>query len=979
MCRAWLLATCLLAVTGRPAAGQETPVLTGRIVVSQQVTVAGRLVREPGVLDLIETRPGAPLDPALVRETIAHLAGLGRYEDVVVHADEAPGGVAVRYELMPLRRIERLEFRGDVGVSERLLRDQVFERVGEAPGFARVPEIVRVLERVYRDNGYLEPSLEPRVDPGAAGDSSSTLVVDVATGPRVQYASILVEGNAPMPLAQVAAELGLERGDFYRRPDVEAELEELIGDLREKGYYEARADHMLTPSPDNRTATLTVDVDAGPHVTILFEGYQLPSRLRRELVPIEREGSLDEDLLEDSALRIEAHLREQGYRDADAEYARTPHDGELAVVFRISRGAQYRTSSAALAGNDTLSDADLRPLLRTAPDEPLVDEVTSSDAARVAEYYRRRGFTQVQVEPVVIPAAGGNTPIPTEVRFQVTEGVRTLVGDITIAGGGAIPEPELRAAISSTSGQPYFQPQVAVDRDGLVLQYLNRGYRNAVVDAVVTFSPDRRTADVTFTIAEGPQVFVDHVLVVGNESTSAATIRREMVLKPDMPLGYADLAESQRRISAMGLFRRVRITELDHGSVDHRDLLVTVEEAPATTIGYGGGLEGGQRLRRSEPGGPAVEVFELAPRGFFELGRRNLFGRNQSINLFGRASLRTRASTTDVGPGEEEPTGYTLRDYRALGTFRAPRAFGTLGDLLITGFLEQGLRSSFNFTRRGARVELARRFSSSLSVSGRYVIERTKLFEERFDPSDQPLIDRLFPQVRLSTASASVFRDTRDDVLGPTRGMLLGVDGVVALRALGSEVGFVKSFAQGFIYRQLPGGRGIVLAAGARLGLANGFERPVPRRDGAGDPVTGPDGQPIVDIVDELPASERFFAGGDTSVRGFALDRLGTPETIDRNGFPKGGNAVVVLNAELRIPVWRDLGAVTFVDAGNVFNRVGDFSFADIRPTSGVGLRYRSPIGPLRVDLGFKLDRQRLPTGALEPRTELHISLGQAF
>ena len=978
MMRAWLLATCLLAVAERPAAGQETPVLTGRVVVSQQITVAGRPVREPGILDLIETRPGATLDPAVVRETIAHLVGLGRYEDVVVHADDVPGGVAVRYELVPLRTIERLEFRGDVGVSERVLRDQVAERVDEAPTFARVPAIVRVLEQVYGDNGYLSPDIAPRLDPAAAADPS-TLVVDVAAGPRVQYSSIVVEGNAPMPLPQVASELGLERGDFYRRPDVEGALDALVEDLRDRGYYEARADHTLTPSEDNRTATLTVDVDAGPQVTILFEGYQLPARLRRELVPIEREGSVDEDLLEDSALRIEAHLREQGYRDADAEYARTPHEGELAVVFRVTRGPQYRTSSVSLAGNATLPDTELRPLLRTMPDEPLVDQVSASDAARLEEHYRRRGFTQVQVEPVVIPAAGGGAPVPAEVRFEVSEGVRTLVGDVTIAGGSVIPESELRAAVSSAPGQPYYQPQVAVDRDGLVLQYLNRGYRNALVDAVVTFSPDRRTADVRFTIAEGPQVFVDHVLVVGNESTSAATIRREIVLKPGMPLGYADLAESQRRISALGLFRRVRITELDHGSVNHRDLLVTVEEAPATTIGYGGGLEGGQRLRRDEPGGPAVEVFELAPRGFFEYGRRNLFGRNQSINLFGRASLRTRASTTDVQPGEEEPTGYTLRDYRALGTFRAPRAFGMFGDLLFTGFLEQGLRSSFNFTRRGARVELARRLSSSLSVAGRYVIERTKLFEERFDPSDQPLIDRLFPQIRLSTASASVFRDTRDDALGPTRGMLVGVDAVVALRALGSEVGFVKSFAQGFVYRQLPGSRGIVLAAGARLGLANGFERPVPRRDGNGDPVPGPDGQPDEDVVDELPASERFFAGGDTSVRGFALDRLGTTETIDRNGFPKGGNAVVVLNAELRIPMWRDLGAVTFVDAGNVFNRVGDFAIGEIRPTSGVGLRYRSPIGPLRVDLGFKLDRRMLPTGVPEPRTELHISLGQAF
>jgi len=163
------------------------------------------------------------------------------------------------------------------------------------------------------------------------------------------------------------------------------------------------------------------------------------------------------------------------------------------------------------------------------------------------------------------------------------------------------------------------------------------------------------------------------------------------------------------------------------------------------------------------------------------------------------------------------------------------------------------------------------------------------------------------------------------------------------------------------------------------VGLADGFDRRVPQVDDNGNPVVGPDGQPVVDLVSDLPASERFFAGGDTSVRGYALDRLGTPETIDRNGFPKGGNAVLIMNAELRVPVWGGLGAVGFMDAGNVFNRISNFSFAAVKPTAGFGIRYQSPIGPIRVDLGFKLDPERLPLGDLERRTELHISLGQAF
>jgi outer membrane translocation and assembly module TamA len=127
-------------------------------------------------------------------------------------------------------------------------------------------------------------------------------------------------------------------------------------------------------------------------------------------------------------------------------------------------------------------------------------------------------------------------------------------------------------------------------------------------------------------------------------------------------------------------------------------------------------------------------------------------------------------------------------------------------------------------------------------------------------------------------------------------------------------------------------------------------------------------------VVEDLPASERFFAGGDITIRGFALDTVGAPNTISEDGFPKGGNAVLILNAEFRVPVWRDIGAAFFVDGGNVFNRVTEFDFGELRGSAGFGVRYQSPIGPVRLDLGFKMDRR-----ASENRSALHFSIGQAF
>lgn len=970
--RATAILTCALAVIGAGAAAAQEPV-----VVSQAVTIEGRAVTDPGVLDLVETRPGRPFSQADVRESIAHLVGLGRFEDVVVSRDSVPGGIALSYALVPSRVVRSIGFKGNVGIADRDLHDRLKEHFGTTPSLARLPDLLTYLKTVYRDEGYESPTLTPR--PGLEGPAHDELVIDVEAGSRLRIRHIEADGNTPDGLASIPSKLRLTTGDVYRKAEVDARLNEYVTELRARGYYEARADHELKPSTDGATADVAVNVDAGAHVTVVFEGDEVPSRLRRDLVPIEREGSLDEDLLEDSANRIRGYFQAQGCRDADVSYTRTPRDGDLAVVFHVKKGPQFHIAKVDVTGATAIPIPDLLLRLKTKVGDPFVQSTVDADLATIEEAYHRRGYTEVKVTPSVLPVPGGGSPVPVSVELAVVEGPATIVSSIEIDGLHAVPEADVRAALGSKPGLPFYAPQVALDRDAIVLALLNRGYKTAAVDARIRAAADRTRVTIVFTVSEGAQVFVGHILVVGNVRTSADTIRRELELAPGQPLSYSALSDSQRKISALGIFRRVRITELDLGTPNERDLLVAVEEAPTTTLGYGGGVEGGRVLRQEEQTGAAKEVFEIAPRGFVEFGRRNLFGKNQSLNLFARASLRSRATTSAIEPGEPTPTGFTFRDYRVLGTYRAPKAFSTPADFLLTGFLEQGVRSSFDFTRKGARVELARHITQALSVSGRYVIERDNVFDERFDPADQPLIDRLFPQVRLSTVSGSVIRDSRDDVLAPSRGALLGVDGDVAARAIGSEVGFIKLFTQGFMYRRLPGRRGVIFASGVRLGLATGFDRAVAEVDADGNPVLGPDGEPVVQIVNDLPASERFFAGGDTSVRGYALDRLGTPATIDRNGFPVGGNAVIVLNGELRIPVWKDVGVVGFVDAGNVWSRVGDFAVGDIRPTTGFGLRYKSPIGPLRVDLGFKLARQTQPDGSLERLTALHISLGQAF
>jgi outer membrane protein insertion porin family len=490
-------------------------------------------------------------------------------------------------------------------------------------------------------------------------------------------------------------------------------------------------------------------------------------------------------------------------------------------------------------------------------------------------------------------------------------------------------------------------------------------------------SADGTRFDLRFVVHEGPQIIVDHVLVVGNAHTSSTTIERELALPAGTPISQTKLSEAQRRLSALGLFRRVQVMDVPRGTDRRRDVLVVVQEAPLNTIGYGGGLEGSLRTKLDAATGRPVDSFDFAPRGFFEIGRRNLWGKNRSVNLFARGAIRS-SDINGVLPTDSTSTitdtSAGFREYRVLAQYREPKLLDAPVDLIVSASVEQAIRSAFDFNRQQIYVEGSHRFGPTVSVAGRYLFGRTRRFNERIDPQSQLDVDRLFPKVRLSTFSASLVRNTRDDAFEPTRGSLMTFDGTLSTRAMGSEIGFVKALFQGFTFKQLPVLRGAVIGGGARLGLGFGFPQLVLDPDGSGQ---------SVNLEQEIPASERFFAGGDSSVRGFALDRLGSAKTLDYYGVSKGGNGLLIVNTELRVPLFSikgyAVGGATFVDVGNVFARVSDMSLGDLRSGAGFGLRMQLPVGPLRMDFAWKLNPLRFADGTREDRFAWYITLGQAF
>ena len=947
-----ILLTCVV----RPADAAVADYL-GKAVVEVHVRSGDAEVRDTSLLEIIETHVGSPLTMLEVRETLAHLYGLGRYQDVQVDAQLRAEGVVLTYNLVPALRVQRIVFEGPLGLPESELRRIVVDRHGVSPSLARAPQVVETLRTLYRDHGYPKASIAVRSEAGRDA-SSASLVLTVQPGARAIVGTIDVQAGAGEVPADLLTKLDVRAGAAYDGIALDEKLARLAEDLRAQGYYEVRVAQFPRFAEDDRNVNLVLSIDRGPHVEITFEGDPLTARDRDQLVPIAREHSVDEDLLEDSKFGIERHFRERGYCIPRADYRRSTTGDVLRIVFTVSHGPQCVLEREEITGNAAVPLAELTPLIQTKAGQPFNDNSLGADAARIQSLYRQRGFAGVKVSPQIDRGQPVNGVAPVRVRIEIAEGSQSKIQSVNFEGNNALSAETLRQNITSAPGQPYFEPQVAADADALAVLYVNRGYQGITIQSQPMLAADKASVDLKFLIREGPQILIDHILIVGNRRTRRDVIADEIQFKSGQPLSQQDEDDTRARITALGLFRRVDISYLQlPGDLTHRDVIITVEEGPVNTIGYGGGLEGALRTIVAEDGSGAAEAFQMAPRGFFQVTRRNLFGKDRTLNLFTRVSFSPTNEVTGGG-------GYGFNEYIAQVTYAERKFFGTGADATFSAGIEQARRSSFDFNRRGANIIIGHRLSRTLALNGRYTIDNTKLLRVKTSVFNQQDIDRLFPQVRLSSVSSSLIRDTRKDSIEPNAGALIGLDGELAARAIGSEVGFFKTFLQAFTYRQL-GASKIVGAFGGRLGLATGFPRLVIEP-----------GQTEPTIVEDIPASKRYYAGGDTTVRGFALDRLGP---LDPQGFPIGGHALMIFNAELRIPVRGGLGAVAFVDAGNVFLHVDDMDLGELRGAFGFGIRYRSPVGPIRVDLGVKMNRRTLPEGGRERPTALHISLGQAF
>jgi len=970
---AWGLLAGLACVAAPARAQDQDPVapFLDRNVATVRLEVEGRPETSPALLSLIDVKVHQPFTRAAYLTSIRQLQRLAPFAGVEVSISDTAAGLDVVFLATPFYPVDAMQFVDDAPLN---LERRIKARYGGVPTDVDPDKVNDAVLEILHGEGYLRATATwekvLRRDP-----FRGTVVFHVTAGPQARVGKVTIENRTKIPTPRLAEEVGAVQGLPYRPRAIQDALDGVVTRLKKDGYYSASADPPTAVEAAGDILDLTVAIDSGPLVVLRWaRDSQPPSGNINDFVPIVQQNSVDDDLLNDSDTRIEQALKNQGYLDATVTHTSTlSTTGERVLTYRPIRGPRYRIERVEIPDGLALAKADLAKLLDLARGDVLDAARLYAGLQRIRNEYVHQGFYRVVVG-AEYPPAGNRPPTNKEQRVilrpTVVEGPRGVVADVRIERDTAqVPEADLRSVIRGSEGQPYQAIQDDSEKYALEGLYLNLGYRQARVEITPTVSEDGHRITRVFHIVEGPLITVGDIRVVGWHDISEKAIREELTFGVGAPYGEGARLDSQRRINGMGVFSRVSVLEdpmLPGETSAH--VVVRVVEAPDTTFGFGGGVEAGYKAR-SAPGNTYVDRLEFAPRGFGEASRRNLGGRNRAITFYARVSLRPK----DV-PGDpaRDGKGYSFSEYRTALTYNERRAFGTDIDWSLSLTSEQSIRTSFNFVRNAVNADFVRRLTARTTANLRYSLDFTRLYDVRYTAAELATaildIDRVFNQVRLSMLSLAVVTDHRDDALSPTHGTLSSIELDTALRGIGSEVGFSKMFLQGAMFRQVARSPRVILALRGEIGVAHGFPRPDP---------TNPGG-----TIEALPASQRFFAGGSTTVRGFQLDRLGVPAVLTAEGLPLGGNGLIVLNAELRTTVGkifgRNFSTVQFADAGNVFARAGDIRLGRLRGSLGTGVRYDSPVGAIRLDFGFKLSRL-VVGGARERGWEFHLSFGEAF
>jgi outer membrane protein assembly complex protein YaeT len=747
---------------------------------------------------------------------------------------------------------------------------------------------------------------------------------------RPAVGSITVPDDAPIPAAEIRKMLDLKEGSEFDYFSVRNGTEDIEKRLQDAGWAQARV--RIDRTVREGAVDVNVRIARGPQVAFTYTGMTPPRKVQAEVRQQWNRGVFDAQRTDDTAETLREWLMRDDYLQAKVEYHVDDIDAEhRKVTFNITPGPRSSKVMLVFNGASGISPDELDQVIN----EQKLERQLFTDPTVVTELlkrlYREQGYLNAQIEKPRYEFEGTIA----RVVVPVHEGAQFKVQDVTASGNAAIPTPALLVDLPVVPGDPYRPAATENALQHIRDLYWAKGYND--VRATYQLAVDRiagRTS-VAFSIDEGRQSVVSEIRIAGNDKTSNRLVRNEVIVKPNEPLNLQALSRSRRNLYDSGAFSVVDLS---------RD---TVTEAPESPVF--GAITGSQPATQ-KPVIVDVTVREVQPSqfrygvsydtegqfgGVFDASAHNVLGKARVVGVASRYDSQLREGRVYLS----QPTLLYMPIQTTMSLYyREEHTPETL------------LTDAFNVDRKGFSFQQERKLKDSYIWTYGYRIERARTFD--------PVVNGTLDQLTLVSPLSSAFvRETRDEVLDATRGSFSSHAFQFSPKWLGSDDTYMKYLGQYFQYFPLQRERRkrfsneiirprFVFATGVRIGVSKGMGTFV-------------------------PTSERFFAGGSTTLRGFEQNAIGP---VSVTGVPIGGDAMLLLNNELRFPLIKMFDGVGFVDVGNVFNKTTDFSLSDLRKTAGVGLRVRTKWILVRGDYGFILDRR-----PGEGKGRFYFSIGQAF
>ncbi|HVP47081.1 MAG TPA: POTRA domain-containing protein, partial [Bryobacteraceae bacterium] len=596
-----LLGCAALTVAGPP----DTKAYEGRPIADIQFSPPQQPVAPDDLQRAITLKKGTPLHMADIRESMQKLFATGRYEDIQVDAEPSGNGVIVRFLTRNSWFVGRVTVDGNVGEPPNpgQMADASRLDLGQPFHDEDLVQAQRGVRRLLTADGYYENELQPRVEYDPRTQQAHIHFV-VESGPRAKYSRPVVLGNLKVAVDQIVSATRWRRRFIgVWRPVSQTRTRQGVENVR--ALYQKKDRLMASVrlksmdyDRDTDRATPTLDVDAGPIVSIQAIGAKVSTKKLQQNVPVYEERAVDRDLLVEGQRNLRDEFQAAGYFEADVEFKEQKLQNDRQEIdYLINLGPRHRLVRLEIQGNHYFATSSIRERMFMAPKSfqyrrgRYSEALQGRDEESITDLYQQNGFRDVKVASKVVDNYKGKTG-DMAVLVIIEEGPQWFVSKLEVEG---IQQPDARKIIptlSSTEGQPFSDFSVAADRDAILAYYFTNGFPNASFEWNSKPAAQPQQVELRFVITEGRRQFVQDVLVEGLLNTRPAMVSRNLLLAAGDPLSPIRMADTQRRLYDLGIFSTVDMAiQNPEGDTQRKYVVYEIEEAKKYSIATGVGAE----------------------------------------------------------------------------------------------------------------------------------------------------------------------------------------------------------------------------------------------------------------------------------------------------------------------------------------------------------------------------------------------------